>query len=224
VSARGQDTRAALIRAALEVFGRDGFHAASTRAIADAAGANQALIGYHFGSKEGLYLASFEHIAARMREHLGPVLDRIERGLDGAEPRSGSARARLARHLPALNRLLDALTAVLVGEEAAGWARLVLREQQSPTRAFDTFYGGAIGRLVDLVARLTGRITQTQPDALATHLLVFTIIGQLLVFRVANAAVMRRTRWTRIGPTELAAIQQRVRRNVAAILRAETAS
>ena len=39
---RGDQTREALVAAAMDIFGRDGFHAASTRAIARAAGANQA--------------------------------------------------------------------------------------------------------------------------------------------------------------------------------------
>ncbi len=38
-----------LIRAALNAFGRQGFEAASTRAIAGAAGANLAALPYHFG-------------------------------------------------------------------------------------------------------------------------------------------------------------------------------
>ena len=54
---RGDITREAFIQAAIEIFGRDGFHAASTRAIAERAGANQALIGYHFRGKLGLYKA-----------------------------------------------------------------------------------------------------------------------------------------------------------------------
>jgi AcrR family transcriptional regulator len=41
---RGELTREALLSAALELFGHPGFDAASTRAIAERAGANQALI------------------------------------------------------------------------------------------------------------------------------------------------------------------------------------
>ena len=63
---RGDVTREALIKAAIEIFGRDGFHAASTRAIAERAGANQALIGYHFRGKLGLYHATFEYIIGKI--------------------------------------------------------------------------------------------------------------------------------------------------------------
>ena len=49
---RGEDTRQRLIEAALKIFGESGFEGASTRMLADAAGANLAAIPYHFGSKE----------------------------------------------------------------------------------------------------------------------------------------------------------------------------
>jgi TetR/AcrR family transcriptional regulator len=41
--------------AAIEVFARDGFHGASTQAIADAAGLSKAQLHYYIGSKEALY-------------------------------------------------------------------------------------------------------------------------------------------------------------------------
>jgi AcrR family transcriptional regulator len=44
-----------LFQAARLRFAADGFHAASTRAIAEAAGLNQALVHYYFGSKAALY-------------------------------------------------------------------------------------------------------------------------------------------------------------------------
>ena len=72
---RGDLTRDALIQAAMAVFGRDGFHATTTRAIAEEAKVNQALIGYHYGGKEGLYLAMFEHIAGQLGQRLDPLVD-----------------------------------------------------------------------------------------------------------------------------------------------------
>ncbi|HSG63710.1 MAG TPA: TetR family transcriptional regulator, partial [Gammaproteobacteria bacterium] len=74
----GESTREALVLAALDVFGRNGFDGASTRAIADAAGVNLALIGYHFGGKSGLYLAVFEHIAGVLEQRIGPIVTAIE--------------------------------------------------------------------------------------------------------------------------------------------------
>lgn len=50
-------TRAALLDAALEEFAAKGFAGARVRDIAQRAGVSKDLIAYHFGGKEGLYLA-----------------------------------------------------------------------------------------------------------------------------------------------------------------------
>ncbi|CAN7548045.1 TetR/AcrR family transcriptional regulator [Acidovorax sp. LjRoot117] len=55
----GEDTRARLLRAALQLFSEKGFAQTSVRAIAEAAGTNVAAIGYHFGDKAQLYTATF---------------------------------------------------------------------------------------------------------------------------------------------------------------------
>ena len=52
---RGADCRAALLRAAAELFAHHGFEGASTRAIAARAGVPQGLIRHHFGSKHALW-------------------------------------------------------------------------------------------------------------------------------------------------------------------------
>jgi TetR/AcrR family transcriptional regulator len=53
----GDRTRAALLDAALEEFAAKGFAGARVRNIAARAGVSKDLIAYHFGSKDGLYLA-----------------------------------------------------------------------------------------------------------------------------------------------------------------------
>jgi len=81
---RGKETRESLVLSALEIFGRNGFEAASTRDIADKAGANQALINYHFKGKQGLYLAVFEHIAHQMSNGVGALATEILNELEDA--------------------------------------------------------------------------------------------------------------------------------------------
>ena len=55
----GEDTRARLLQAALQLFSERGFAQTSVRAIAEAAGTNVAAIAYHFGDKARLYTATF---------------------------------------------------------------------------------------------------------------------------------------------------------------------
>ena len=90
---RGDATRLALIHAALDLFGAKGFEAASTRAVAAAAGANLASIAYHFGGKQGLRLACADHVVETIRGALGPALAAAARWAADA----GGARAICSR-------------------------------------------------------------------------------------------------------------------------------
>ncbi|MDQ5888246.1 MAG: TetR/AcrR family transcriptional regulator, regulator of cefoperazone and chloramphenicol, partial [Pseudomonadota bacterium] len=57
IDTRAEETRKRLIEAGIELFGRDGFDAVTTRQLAEVAGVNQAAIPYHFAGKEGVYQA-----------------------------------------------------------------------------------------------------------------------------------------------------------------------
>ena len=59
-----EQTRAALVEAALETLKDEGFAGTTARAIAGRAGVNQALVFYHFGGVTPLLLAALDHSAA----------------------------------------------------------------------------------------------------------------------------------------------------------------
>jgi AcrR family transcriptional regulator len=217
---RGEATREALIRAALEIFGRDGFQAASTRAIASAAGVNQAAIGFHFGGKQGLYNATFRYVMGRVTERLGPVLEGIEAQLRTRHDKKMSAADRLEHCLPLVYRLTDGLVAMFTSEESKSWARLILREQQDPTAAFEAHYDESFGRISALVTDLIARAQNRTVRDRRVRLTVPTMIGQALIFRAGAATVMRHLGCRRYGDKEVAEIQALIRRNVAAMLKA----
>ena len=211
---RGDDTRQRLIKAAIDVFGRLGYEGAGTRALAEAAGANLAAIPYHFGGKEGLYLAAAAHIAACIGERMGPVADRIAGALAGEDgPADRDTCLRLLQDL--LDRFAEL---ILLEEEAGQWARFVIREQMHPTRAFEILYDAIMKRILGLLATLIGRLSGIPRDDEVTRVRALTLLGQILMFRIAHAAALRQTGWDRIGSRELAAIQAVVRENVAAIV------
>lgn len=214
---RGDATRDALLQAALDIFGRDGFHAASTRAIARAAGVNQALIGYHFRGKQGLYVAVFEHIAARINSLVGAHAKAI-----AAQLAAGAGDRK--RDLALLLQLTETFVGVLASPESEPWARVVLREQQDPGAGFEALYNGAMRPVLDTVGRLLGRLRGTPPDAQDTRLFAITLVGQALVFRAARAAVMRHLGWRKLGAAEIAAIQACLRSNIIALLGEEPSS
>ena len=73
---RPEETRAAILAAALQEFAQEGVAGARTDAIAHAAGVNKALLYYYFGDKEKLYGAVLDHVFSGLAERLSKVLER----------------------------------------------------------------------------------------------------------------------------------------------------
>jgi TetR/AcrR family transcriptional regulator len=73
--ARPEQTRAAILDAALREFAQESLAGARTDAIARAAGVNKALISYYFGGKEGLYRAALDRVFSELSRRLIEVLD-----------------------------------------------------------------------------------------------------------------------------------------------------
>ncbi|WNC93514.1 TetR/AcrR family transcriptional regulator [Paraburkholderia sp. FT54] len=86
---RAQETRSAILNAALAEFSSKGFEAASIRSIADRIGMQHPLITYHFRSKEILWQAVAEYVFERVRqEH--------DASLSSFGPASATDRLKLA--------------------------------------------------------------------------------------------------------------------------------
>ncbi|MCB1748685.1 MAG: CerR family C-terminal domain-containing protein [Gammaproteobacteria bacterium] len=206
---RGDATREALLGAAVTVFARDGFDAARTRTIAAAAGVNQALIGYHFGNKAGLYRAVFEHLAAAIETHLQPARATLAAELGQGTP----GRPGRARCLALLGEVTDAFVGLMTSAESAPWARLIIREQQAPTAAFDVLYARVMAPFAQDLEALVTRLAPAR-DTLEVRLAVLSLIGQVLVFRTARAAVERFTGWRALGEDEVAVVRAHLRDNL----------
>jgi TetR/AcrR family transcriptional regulator, regulator of cefoperazone and chloramphenicol sensitivity len=206
---RGDATRDAIIVAAIHEFAKSGFEGASTRTITEAASANQAMISYHFGGKQGLYLAVFEHIITKVEERVGLPLAHMDQLI--------ATNAGYAAGLSALNAMIDAMVATFSRTEAGPWAQLILREQQAPTQAFDLVYEGFMRRMTESLVSLVKMMVPARADDEA-RLLVFTILGQIMSTRMARASLLRLMNWDEIGPMEAAALGIRIKSNVAAIL------
>jgi len=207
--------------AALDAFGHSGFDAASTRAIAAAAGVNQALIGYHFGGKQGLYLGVVEHIVSQMQQRLDPVADGVRRSLAVA-PANGEERRELA--LQQLVRISHAFFDMIGEQAAAGWVRLMLREQQDPTEAFELFYTNLMGRMIGLVTHLVATASGLDEASEACRIRALMLLGQVLVFNTARATTSRHMGWGALGPDNIAVLKQQVRIVLEGQFSAEAAS
>ena len=72
-----EGTRVAVLAVATRIFASRGFVGASMRDISDASGINKSLIYHHFGSKEGLYAAVKQDLAANC-DRQGVGVDRAD--------------------------------------------------------------------------------------------------------------------------------------------------
>ncbi len=207
-SSRAGATRAALVRAALDLFGARGFEATSTREIAAAANANIAAIAYHFGGKEGLRTACADSVVE--------TIGRVFAGAEAVMADIGALSPADARN--ALARLAEGIIdAIVVSAAARPIARFVLREMFEPSAGFERLYG-AIGPMHARACAVWARATGAEPESEPTRLAVFALIGQVLYFRLARPAVLRRMDWAEIGPREAAAIKRQVIANLDAAI------
>lgn len=210
-------TRRSLIEAALTEFARDGFHAASTREIARSAGANQALIGYHFGGKEGLYLAVFLFITEQIQARVGSAIVPIEAHLTELRGDKALTKAQREKCIAYFMQLVEGIARLHADPRTVPWAQLIMREQQAPTKAFDILYEGFMSRYFGLVTRLLQRL---RPDLSRDEaaLRVITVLGQILVFRVARSTLLRHMSWQEVGPGEVEMIIRQIKANLTAML------
>lgn len=199
--------RARLIDAALDLFAARGFDATSTRAIASRANVNLAAIPYYFRGKEGLYRAVAEHIASEINALVGAERDRVLEMLRRAPLSPAQARA-------AMHALIERLAAIIVSAEAVRWAPFILREQMQPSAAFGVLYESFMEPTHRALSALLAAATGSGADSAATCLRVFTLIGQVLIFRAARSAVLRRLGWSQIEARELEQIMTVLHENV----------
>ncbi|MER8632036.1 CerR family C-terminal domain-containing protein [Mesorhizobium opportunistum] len=204
-------TRAALVRAALKLFGRQGFDGTSTREIAAEARANIGSIAYHFGGKEGLRAAAADFIVETIQTVAGQALGNSQAA---APPDPEAARAQL---FAALERMVGFIVAQ---PQAGEIVQFVLRELSHPTAALDRIYDGVFEPTHRRLCLIWEQATGEPAESERTRLTVFTLIGQVIYFRIGREAVMRRMGWHDIGSAEAAKVVAVTADNLSAILAA----
>jgi AcrR family transcriptional regulator len=199
----GAPTRQKLIAAAIRSFGQKGYDGASIREIAEAAQVNIAGIAYHFGGKEQLYRACLQHITETIRSGLGEAQPAPVESLTPAQAR------QLLK-----DRLLAMAEFILATPNAASFVRMVVREQMDPSPAFSILYAEFMEPLHRRLCALWSRTTGDEAESETSKLAVFSLLGQILVFRIARAGALKRMGWSDIGARELRALKERIETNV----------
>ena len=189
--AKAADTREALIVAGLKLFGELGFDGTSTRAIANEAKVNAAMIAYYFGSKEGLRQACAEWIVSSIEAVAGSV----------PVPPPDELTPEVA--IAAMEQTLRAMVSfVIAGDGARPFVGFMMREVLQPSRTLDHIYDGVIRPVHKRMCVLWGAATGSDPESPRTRLAVFTMFGQMLYFRIGREIVVKRMGWDGIAVGE----------------------
>ncbi|MEP9386939.1 CerR family C-terminal domain-containing protein [Mesorhizobium sp. KR9-304] len=200
-------TRMALLRAGLKLFGRKGYEATSTRELAALAKANIGSIAYHFGGKEGLHLACADFIVETIQSIAKPALAEAAAALTPETAAEG------------LKQSIERIVSFFVASPEVGdFAQFVLRELSVPSPALDRLYNGVFAPTHAQLCRVWEQATGEPAESEATKIRMFTLIGQVVYFRIAREAVLRRMGWSDIGPEQAKAIASVAVDNLTAVL------
>jgi AcrR family transcriptional regulator len=180
----GSNAQGRLLEAAVDVFGKHGFEAATTRMIALEAGVNIAAIPYYYSGKEGLYRAVVSYTVEQVRTQVAAILEEIDIGLYAEAASRETA-------LVLLDKLLEKIINFMVGSpQAPRVARIILREQLYPTSAYEIIFNGFMAPVIDSIAALVSAASGESSSRTA-KLRAMAIIGQIQAFRVGRETMVR---------------------------------
>lgn len=164
------------MEAAGEIFAECGYQSATTRQICERAGANIAAINYHFGDKEGLYMAVLRSVPKASADKYPPNF-----GLSAG----ATAEQKLHAYLRSLlQRVFD--------EGRPGWhTKLISREMIEPTRALDTLVEEAARPVHQELASIVGELLGPAATEEAARLCTLSIISQCVYYHHARSVIRR---------------------------------
>lgn len=195
-----------LLDVAIKEFGAKGLDGASTREIAAAAGTAMSSITYHYGGKQGLYLAAAEHIASMMSD------EALLAATDAAAALEDSTAAREGIHT-----ILAAFADKLLNPVSDDWTLFIIREQTNPGEAFDRIYAGGMGRMLEMLVRLVC-VATGERDLTAARVAVITLAGQVLILKAGRAMCRKLLGTDQRQPAMVKQLKARIAANVDAIL------
>ena len=198
--ARGEETRARIVDAAMQVFAAEGFARASTRRIAAEAGVNPPALQYYFDSKEGLHRACGELIIGHCSTIMQPAMEAGEAALvDGGRDEA----------LSALLNLLDTMSDLSATHEfTPAWSRFMTRAQiDDAAPAYWEVKRSLSGPMNDLTIRLIGAAVGLPADDMRVKLRAMTVMSQRSWMHHHRELALEALGWSRIGPLELAQVK-----------------
>lgn len=167
---RQKETKALIIRAAMETFAQKGFKGATVREICSAAGQSVGSINYHFRDKQGLYEAVTKALLEELILSTSP------------EPKNSAGMQPEARLHFFVTSFLQRFGILFNSEDNGQKAIFMLREILNPsadfTRLFVSFQAWQKDYLLQIIADITGCATRS-PEVTRSAI---SIIGQCFHF------------------------------------------
>jgi len=188
-------TEKRLLDAAGEIFAEYGYRGATIRQICEKAGANIAAVNYHFGDKDGLYMAVLRFVhQADVKKYPSNL------GL-----RSGAT----AEHR--LRAYVQSLLCRIFEEGRPGWhMKLMAREMMEPTRAFDTLVEEAARPLHQELSSIIRELLGSKASDTTVRLCTLSILSQGIYYHRARPVISRLYPWQRYGPKEIEALAEHI--------------
>ena len=178
------NARQRLLETAVDVFGKHGFEASTTRMIAGEAGVNIAAIPYYFNGKEGLYHAVVNYIIEKIEANAGATFREITAL---ASDKNMSRKEALS----ALETLVATIINLMIGSpEAPRIARIIVREQIDPSPAYDIIFSRLMSPFISNIAAFLTIASKNISRREAT-LRAMAIMGQIMAFRVGRETAVR---------------------------------
>jgi TetR/AcrR family transcriptional regulator, regulator of cefoperazone and chloramphenicol sensitivity len=211
---RGDETRARILKVAVDLFGTKGFDSVSTREIAAASSVPPASLRYYFANKQGLYIACLEHVQALSFGQMEPAL------VD-AEALLADENCPAGRLINSFCALQDAMIESMLGGPDGGTAALFTLRHDLPSEGGAGKLvgdGTASRRMIACFTRLIVRISSNQLDSQTALIVAGLINGQMTNIyvrrnRLADAG------WA-ITPDRLQWMKDTVRKHSTAVLQA----
>jgi AcrR family transcriptional regulator len=137
------ETSTVLLEAAKKVLRQKGYAGLSTRDVAAAAGAPLSQIHYHFGSKQGMVLALFEHLNAQLLDRQNALFhnrslrisEQWDKACDYLDDDIASGYVRVLQELIAAS-WADAEVAKVIRAGIMGWVDLISELARKAERQF----------------------------------------------------------------------------------------
>ncbi len=170
-----EQTKRAMVEAALRVFAQHGFDGVSLRDIATEAATTHGLIRHHFGDKEGIWQAAVDHAVGRYTTALTPYAQQATREV--ADP--VELTQAVIRHFILVSAAYPEIVRLILHEGMRGGARLDY----------------ALGQFAPLGQQMAPLLTQVQQRGFLHHFDNRTFFIFLLTTGAAPFALSALVQW-----------------------------